>query len=31
MHTVLHRRGAEFESTAIAPCRLVPLIGAEGV
>jgi protein-L-isoaspartate(D-aspartate) O-methyltransferase len=30
MLTVLRRRGAEFESTAIAPCRFVPLIGAEG-
>jgi protein-L-isoaspartate(D-aspartate) O-methyltransferase len=30
MLTVLHRRGAEFESAAIAPCRFVPLIGAEG-
>jgi protein-L-isoaspartate(D-aspartate) O-methyltransferase len=27
---VLHRHGAEIESTAIAPCRFVPLIGAEG-
>jgi protein-L-isoaspartate(D-aspartate) O-methyltransferase len=28
--TLLTRRGAEFESEAIAPCRFVPLIGAEG-
>jgi protein-L-isoaspartate(D-aspartate) O-methyltransferase len=28
--TVLRRRGDEFESTAICPCRFVPLIGAEG-
>jgi protein-L-isoaspartate(D-aspartate) O-methyltransferase len=30
MLTVLRRHGAEFESIAIAPCRFVPLIGAEG-
>jgi protein-L-isoaspartate(D-aspartate) O-methyltransferase len=30
MLTLLRRRGSEFESTAIAPCRFVPLIGAEG-
>jgi protein-L-isoaspartate(D-aspartate) O-methyltransferase len=30
MLTVLRRRGAELESVAIAPCRFVPLIGAEG-
>ena len=30
MLTVIHRRGAELETTAIAPCRFVPLIGAEG-
>ena len=30
MLTLLRRRGAEVESTAIAPCRFVPLIGAEG-
>ena len=30
MLTLLRRRGAELESTAIAPCRFVPLIGAEG-
>lgn len=28
--TALHRRGAELESSEIAPCRFVPLIGAEG-
>jgi protein-L-isoaspartate(D-aspartate) O-methyltransferase len=28
--TLLRRRGNEFESTAICPCRFVPLIGAEG-
>jgi protein-L-isoaspartate(D-aspartate) O-methyltransferase len=27
---VLRRHGAEIESTGIAPCRFVPLIGAEG-
>jgi protein-L-isoaspartate(D-aspartate) O-methyltransferase len=30
MLTVFNRRGAEFESTALGPCRFVPLIGAEG-
>jgi protein-L-isoaspartate(D-aspartate) O-methyltransferase len=30
MLTLLRRRGSEIESTAIAPCRFVPLIGAEG-
>jgi protein-L-isoaspartate(D-aspartate) O-methyltransferase len=30
MLTVLRRRGSEFETIAIAPCRFVPLIGAEG-
>ena len=30
MLTVLRLHGAEFESTAITPCRFVPLIGAEG-
>ena len=30
MLTVIHRHGAELETTAIAPCRFVPLIGAEG-
>jgi protein-L-isoaspartate(D-aspartate) O-methyltransferase len=30
MLTVLRRHGAELESTAITPCRFVPLIGAEG-
>jgi protein-L-isoaspartate(D-aspartate) O-methyltransferase len=30
MLTVIHRRGTELETTAIAPCRFVPLIGAEG-
>jgi protein-L-isoaspartate(D-aspartate) O-methyltransferase len=30
MLTLMRRRGEEFESTAIAPCRFVPLIGAEG-
>ena len=29
MLTLLRRRGSELESTAIAPCRFVPLIGAE--
>jgi protein-L-isoaspartate(D-aspartate) O-methyltransferase len=28
--TLLRRRGSEFETTAISPCRFVPLIGAEG-
>ncbi len=28
--TLLRRRGGEVESRAIAPCRFVPLIGAEG-
>ena len=28
--TLLVRRGEEIEETAIAPCRFVPLIGAEG-
>jgi protein-L-isoaspartate(D-aspartate) O-methyltransferase len=28
--TLLVRRGEEIETTAIAPCRFVPLIGAEG-
>jgi len=28
--TLLRRRGEEFETTAITPCRFVPLIGAEG-
>jgi protein-L-isoaspartate(D-aspartate) O-methyltransferase len=28
--TVLRRRGSEVESKVIAPCRFVPLIGAEG-
>jgi protein-L-isoaspartate(D-aspartate) O-methyltransferase len=28
--TLLRRHGAELESTAITPCRFVPLIGAEG-
>jgi protein-L-isoaspartate(D-aspartate) O-methyltransferase len=28
--TLLHRHGAELETTAITPCRFVPLIGAEG-
>jgi len=28
--TLLRRRGTEFESTTICPCRFVPLIGAEG-
>jgi protein-L-isoaspartate(D-aspartate) O-methyltransferase len=28
--TLLRRHGTELESTAIAPCRFVPLIGAEG-
>ncbi|MBS1846628.1 MAG: protein-L-isoaspartate(D-aspartate) O-methyltransferase [Actinobacteria bacterium] len=30
MLTLLRRRGSELESTAIFPCRFVPLIGAEG-
>lgn len=30
MLTLLRRHGSELESTAIAPCRFVPLIGAEG-
>ena len=30
MLTVLRRRGEEVESTPIAPCRFVPLIGEEG-
>jgi len=30
MLTLLRRRGAELESIALAPCRFVPLIGAEG-
>jgi protein-L-isoaspartate(D-aspartate) O-methyltransferase len=30
MLIVLRRHGTEFESAAIAPCRFVPLIGAEG-
>jgi protein-L-isoaspartate(D-aspartate) O-methyltransferase len=30
MLTLLRRRGDEFESTGITPCRFVPLIGAEG-
>jgi protein-L-isoaspartate(D-aspartate) O-methyltransferase len=30
MLTLLRRHGSEIESTAIAPCRFVPLIGAEG-
>jgi protein-L-isoaspartate(D-aspartate) O-methyltransferase len=30
MLTALRRRGAEIESVALAPCRFVPLIGAEG-
>ena len=30
MLTLLRRRGGELESTAIASCRFVPLIGAEG-
>jgi protein-L-isoaspartate(D-aspartate) O-methyltransferase len=30
MLTSLRRHGSEFESVAIAPCRFVPLIGAEG-
>ena len=28
--TLLRRRGSELETTAITPCRFVPLIGAEG-
>jgi protein-L-isoaspartate(D-aspartate) O-methyltransferase len=28
--TLLRRHGAEIETTAITPCRFVPLIGAEG-
>jgi len=30
MLTLLRRRGSELQSTALAPCRFVPLIGAEG-
>ena len=30
MLTALRRHGSEFESLALAPCRFVPLIGAEG-
>jgi protein-L-isoaspartate(D-aspartate) O-methyltransferase len=30
MLTAIRRRGTELESIAIAPCRFVPLIGAEG-
>jgi protein-L-isoaspartate(D-aspartate) O-methyltransferase len=30
MLTLLRRHGAELETIAIAPCRFVPLIGAEG-
>jgi protein-L-isoaspartate(D-aspartate) O-methyltransferase len=30
MLTAIRRRGAELETVAIAPCRFVPLIGAEG-
>lgn len=30
MLTLLRRHGSELESTAITPCRFVPLIGAEG-
>ncbi len=30
MLTLIRRRGSEFETTGIAPCRFVPLIGAEG-
>jgi protein-L-isoaspartate(D-aspartate) O-methyltransferase len=30
MLTALRRHGSEFESVEIAPCRFVPLIGAEG-
>jgi protein-L-isoaspartate(D-aspartate) O-methyltransferase len=30
MLTLIRRRGAELETVAIAPCRFVPLIGAEG-
>lgn len=30
MLTLLRRHGSELETTAIAPCRFVPLIGAEG-
>jgi protein-L-isoaspartate(D-aspartate) O-methyltransferase len=30
MLTALRRRGSEIESVALAPCRFVPLIGAEG-
>jgi protein-L-isoaspartate(D-aspartate) O-methyltransferase len=30
MLTLLRRHGSELESTAISPCRFVPLIGAEG-
>jgi protein-L-isoaspartate(D-aspartate) O-methyltransferase len=30
MLTLLHRHGAELETTVISPCKFVPLIGAEG-
>jgi protein-L-isoaspartate(D-aspartate) O-methyltransferase len=30
MLTVLRRRGSAFETVTLAPCRFVPLIGAEG-
>jgi protein-L-isoaspartate(D-aspartate) O-methyltransferase len=30
MLTLLRRHGSELESTALGPCRFVPLIGAEG-
>ena len=30
MLTLIRRRGAELETTALGPCRFVPLIGAEG-
>jgi protein-L-isoaspartate(D-aspartate) O-methyltransferase len=30
MLTLLRRRGAELETVELAPCRFVPLIGAEG-
>jgi protein-L-isoaspartate(D-aspartate) O-methyltransferase len=30
MLTALRRRGSELETVALAPCRFVPLIGAEG-
>jgi protein-L-isoaspartate(D-aspartate) O-methyltransferase len=30
MLTLLRRHGAEIETTALSPCRFVPLIGAEG-